>query len=922
MVGEVAATAIFRARVVIETSTKVDLHANQSGLIYALFAAAYGESTNRDDVIPDGLMLDAPEQGRVAVAPGDPFAFGFTLLADGPDDAAIVVRSVVEGLRHLGRSARRSKGVLGGNFKVLAVEDLVAGRPVAQDGRLTAIPAERIEQDAALLRSQTTFTLRFTSPLRMTRSKPMRQKNHEFFDPDHFDVGLFVVRAIKRAAELGLGPAPDSSDFRAFKCTELERNRLVWMDFAYGSRTTDKNTYGAVGRITFRCHDATLLRPLVVGQYVRVGQATKFGQGAYRIEELGCDQYECRRAVGLVDLALQRLDLDEAAESYQLPAGVLRRAAKLLRTGRYTPEKVSHVPIMQSDGRQRVLAIPTRLDRALQRTMLAQLGPALDRLFEESSFAYRSGLGREKAAKRIREAYASGYRFGLRADFRRFFDSIDHTLLRERLGAYLNDQAATDALMSWVVSGSPFQGRGIPTGAPLSPLLANLFLDSFDEEVERDGAKLVRYADDFVIAYRTREEAATVFTLATSAAQALELALNEQKTQDVELGGPFEFLGYRFERRDRWIATATGEPRGLEDLGWTQTERKSPQRLWTALPGEGEPSTDDRAVVIVGPGATLIRVAQERLIVSSAGGNETSIPLERIIELVVIGSPTIAGNATRSLLTQNTRTLLSDTSGRIIGHLSAEDSSESPEAVAAQVDCWRDERWRVGLSRLLISAKLHNYAALADAEPGRATDTTTGPALRTLADRALRVDSLEELLGVEGSGAARWYGRFAERLPEWFRFGRRVAPNADDPGNAMLNLAMTALHRQLVLSIRMAGLVPTMGLLHEPRPGHAALASDLQEPFRHLMDRAVIAAARHLGPRDFTEDRDGPYSLKFSASAARRLVATVHETFAHTCVAAGKSDACTYRTHLLLSARSLRRHLLDRSSLFEVFRHP
>src|SRR5262249_8515873 len=156
-------------------------------------------------------------------------------------------------------------------------------------------------------------------------------------------------------------------------------------------------------------------------------------------------------------------------------------------------------------------------------------------------------LGRHRAADRIRSLFAQGYHYALRADFRRFFDSIDHRLLEDRLDAYLDDRPMVELIMGWARHGAIAAGRGLPIGAPLSPVRSNLFLDSFDEEIERAGGRLVRYADDFLILYRTHAEAEAAFELATRQAEALLLELNGAKTAVLDLKEPFEFLGFRFE---------------------------------------------------------------------------------------------------------------------------------------------------------------------------------------------------------------------------------------------------------------------------------------------------------------------------------------------------------------------------------------
>ncbi|MBK8233098.1 MAG: hypothetical protein IPK72_21580 [Candidatus Eisenbacteria bacterium] len=624
-------------------------------MVYALLAAAYGRATGQADILPDGLMLDAPEMGRLRVRRGEPFAMGFTLLADESDRAEEVLTLVVEGLGAVGSERPERPLVFAGNFEITGVEDLVRGREWAPGRPLECIPRERIEAEAMSAARLSELTLRFVTPLKMMRPKPLREPGAECFDARFFDPGLFVIRTMRRLHELGLRSAPTGSDIASGRSIEVSRLSLVWMDFAYGGPRRLKLFAGALGRVRLHGLHPAQAGALAWGQHARVGQSTRFGQGAYRIDELGHDPFECRRSAGLLDHALSGGELDEAASHYELGAGVLRRAARQVREGRYEPKPVYRVPIVQADGRQRVLAIPTRLDRALQRTILTHLAPAMDKLLEEASIAYRRGLGRASAATRVRRAFEEGYRFGLRADFRRFFDSIDHTLLRDRLDACLSDDATADLLMRWVRSGSPRPDCGVPTGAPISPLLANLFLDQYDEEISAEGGRLIRYADDFLVLYRTQAEADAVFETATKAAQALALELNESKTRHVDLGA-FDFLGYRFERRDRWVAEATGGPRRIEEIGWREASRPAPESSWALLPGETEAaSPDDLSWVIVGPGASHLTADGAELRCAYGDGRETRVSLERVHELLVLGRPTLSGPAISWLLRHDRR---------------------------------------------------------------------------------------------------------------------------------------------------------------------------------------------------------------------------------------------------------------------------
>ncbi len=120
----------------------------------------------------------------------------------------------------------------------------------------------------------------------------------------------------------------------------------------------------------------------------------------------------------------------------------------------------------------------------------------------------------------------------------------------------------------------------------------------------------------------------------------------------------------------------------------------------------------------------------------------------------------------------------------------------------------------------------------------------------------------------------------------------------------------------------LAGLIPAEGILHDARPGHAALASDLQEPLRHLMDRVVLELLPTLKPSDFRPADHGPYLVNLNPNAARRAVAAIHAVFAQPCAAGDRGDAYSFLTHLHYSARHLRRHLIDRSFVFQPFVHP
>jgi len=160
------------------------------------------------------------------------------------------------------------------------------------------------------------------------------------------------------------------------------------------------------------------------------------------------------------------------------------------------------------------------------------------------------------------------------------------------------------------------------------------------------------------------------------------------------------------------------------------------------------------------------------------------------------------------------------------------------------------------------------------------------------------------------------------RLGDGHRFARRVAPRAADPVNILLNLGQTALHRLATLAIRATGMLPSLGLLHAQRSGHAALASDLQEPFRHLVDAVVIEATREISPDEFRSDDAGSHALRIRPAASRLFFERLHARLALPVAAHGSGDSRPYADWIADAARSLRAHLLNPELPFTVFRHP
>jgi len=216
----------------------------------------------------------------------------------------------------------------------------------------------------------------------------------------------------------------------------------------------------------------------------------------------------------------------------------------------YFPLPLMKILVEKRNGEPRALCIPVVRDRIVETAVLQIIGPVLEKEFEDCSFAYRKGRSVRQAVYKIKDYYDKGYRWVVDADIDAFFDSVDHKLLLAKFKQYIHDPQIQRLIELWLEAeiwdGTSLKvcQKGIPQGSPISPILANLFLDELDEELLRKGYKYIRYADDYVILCKKKEDAEKGLELSKQVLEKLLLELDEEEITTFDKG--FKYLGVIF----------------------------------------------------------------------------------------------------------------------------------------------------------------------------------------------------------------------------------------------------------------------------------------------------------------------------------------------------------------------------------------
>ncbi len=585
---------------------------------------------------------------------------------------------------------------------------------------------------------------------------------------------------------------------------------------------------------------------LLLGSELHTGTRRANSQGYYRILP-DAPSYFAHRFPDPMDLipvtrdVIERYDeaLEWLSQKEMYPFNEKAFAAELcedLGKGKYCPSPNTAFIIEQKNKKQRLVEQLNFKDLIVSQYLLKTIYKTIDNCLEEESFGFRKQFSREKAAGRIRDSVEAGYEYVLESDIEDFFPSVDLGHLNELLDFYLpgKDTLIKDLLKQMISTGYILEGifyerlKGLPLGNPLSPCLANLYLDDFDEQVKALEVRLVRYGDDFIILCKSPGQAEQILQKSQTFLSAVGLKIKAEKTAIRSVKDGFQFLGMTFGKD---LAPGLQGPQ----------EKSFKKPLYITEP-----------YVFLGLSGDSVVIKKEQKIIDT-------FPLRRISEVMVLEKTVFSTGFIRQCVEKDIPFTITLNNGYYITTIKPDSKKyyEISHAHARKYYALSDTGC-LCIAKEFAAGKIRNYSDFFKQRYKKGENEF----LKELDEgisRIYQTGDIYQVRGFEGAFSKKIFSRLNDHIKyPYFHLEKRMR-HRQDPINSLLNFGYYLLFSRINAAVRAVGLNPYLGFLHSPGNRYESLVCDIQELFRSGIDRLVLRLInmKIITDKDFVETNHG-----------------------------------------------------------------
>jgi len=637
--------------------------------------------------------------------------------------------------------------------------------------------------------------------------------------------------------------------------------------------------------------------------------------------------------------------------------GRLAELSHSLQRGEFIHGPYARFDIPKRNGGYRRLTVPPVADRVVHTSVAMTLSPVLEPFFEDSSFAYRPGRSVHQAVAAIERWRDEGYRQVIEADIRNYFDNVRHRSLIETLLRHIRHLDGHVALVEFISDALEHQGAeldspglGLVQGSPMSPLLANLYLDILDEELHGRGVRIVRFADDFVVLCKKARQVDAAAEELEDVLGSIGLELHPEKTRVVDFDKGFEFLGYLFVRSLAMQRSPQSgrKPHKSAPRPGTGPHRGGPTNLESpampaiaehsssqeeAMPEMGEdtasvrPDRKDhargpRVMYVLEPGRR-ITVRNKTFVILQQDGRELLAVNCTKVDRLEVGRNVVMTNETiNQCLSEDVELAFLDGFGTERGRL----FNENDRRAALQFEQARacaDTAFCTALARKAVDARIRNQRTQLFRLNRRQENAQVKDALDRMGRHLRKLESgaaVDILRGLEGaSGAEYWLSLGRLCIAGHARFIR--SRPAADPLNATINFMTAILQRDIRTAVKSAGLHTGFGFLHKPRDYSEAAVFDLMEPFRAPLTEGLavfLFNSKRLKPEMF--ERRESNVVRISAVGRRAIITGYEQSVAKRVNVTGSKRKLAWRPMMRHQALTLARAYRDENpDLFQPY---